>query len=116
MIKNSAIMEGYVMTKKSKVWFLIWSLVFLLLFFVLDDHSLLFLGFLSVALSIIVLIFGIIKREWVYILISSLMSLPTVYFFQLYNMELLKLLWFIPLLLLIIAFIFWWSKMGLSER
>ena len=104
------------MTKKQNIWSIILSLFLLLLFFVLDDTSVVFLGYATVTVSIFTLVFGLVKREWVFILISSLMSIPMVYYFQFYQLKSFMVLWLIPFLLLFIAFMFLQNKRKYSEQ
>jgi presenilin-like A22 family membrane protease len=76
----------------------------------LDYGSLVFFGYVLVAVSFFTLVLGLAKRSWVSMIISSVSSLPIVYYFLGYNNEWLRLVWFLPLILLILAFTFWRSE------
>jgi presenilin-like A22 family membrane protease len=76
----------------------------------LDLESIVFFEYILVAVSFFTFALGLAKRSWVSMIISSVTSLPIVYYFLAYNNEWMKLVWFIPLLLLFLAFTFWWSK------
>ncbi|MCH1627115.1 hypothetical protein [Fredinandcohnia quinoae] len=73
-------------------------------------ESLVFFGYLSVAISFFSFVLGVVKRSWLSMVISAVTSLPIVFYFLGGNNEWLKLIWFLPILLLTFAFIFWWYK------
>ncbi|MBQ6446861.1 hypothetical protein KGR20_06880 [Cytobacillus oceanisediminis] len=68
-----------------------------------------FLWQVSFGVSIITLLIGLVKRSWVSMLISSVTFLPVAYYF-LGAENGLRLIGFIPILLLILTIVFWRSK------
>ncbi|WP_052353686.1 hypothetical protein [Neobacillus jeddahensis] len=68
-----------------------------------------FLWQVSFGVSIIAFLFGVFKRSWVSMLISFVTFLPISFYF-LGAENGLKLVGFIPILLLILTLVFWRSK------
>lgn len=73
----------------------------------MDSSSFVFFGYILVTVSLCTAAFGLAKRSWILMLVSSVTSLPAVFYFLGYNREWMKLVWFIPFVLLLVSFIFW---------
>lgn len=70
-------------------------------------EELVFWGYISVAISFFTFVLGLAKRSWISMLISSVTSLPLVFYFLGYPIAEMKLIWLVPFLLVILAF---WMK------
>ncbi|MGE7694859.1 hypothetical protein ACQKNC_12160 [Lysinibacillus sp. NPDC094177] len=74
-----------------------------------DSNTILFLWQLSFFISVVTLIMGIFKKSWIFTLISTITFLPVAYYF-LGAVNTIKYIGLTPIILVILAILFWFLK------